>query len=216
MRAGQKANLAKCLPALCVKPASPLENPQRHPVDLETLFPGRDHVWLEIGFGSGEHLLDVASRYPDIGVIGCEPYMNGVASLIGALQGADVSNIRLHPGDVRDLLDVMPSASLDRVYALYPDPWPKLRHHRRRLVSPDYLAPLARVMKPGADLRMATDIGDFARQAVEQIHLSDAFAWMPCDRNSWAKPWPGWHSTRYETKALRNGRAPIYLTFDRL
>ncbi|MCB1350214.1 MAG: tRNA (guanosine(46)-N7)-methyltransferase TrmB, partial [Maritimibacter sp.] len=141
-------------------------NPTRTPLDLAALFGGRP-VWLEVGFGGGEHMVHQAGLHPEVGIIGCEPYINGVAMLLGKLRAAGVDNVRIHPGDVRDLFDVLPAESLDKAFVLYPDPWPKKRHHRRRFVTPDYLGALAWAMKPGAELRIATDIRDYVRQALE-------------------------------------------------
>ncbi|MBT8455602.1 MAG: tRNA (guanosine(46)-N7)-methyltransferase TrmB [Rhodobacteraceae bacterium] len=189
------------------------ENPDRTPLDLKTLF-GNRPVWLEIGFGGGEHMVHQAAANPGVGIIGCEPFINGVAMLLGKIRQADVSNVAVHPGDVRDLFDVLPPASIDRAFLLYPDPWPKKRHHRRRFVTPEYLEPLARVMAPGARLRVATDIPDYVRQTLEEVprHGFDWLAERPAD---WRAPWDDWLSTRYEQKALREGRVPHYLTFVR-
>ena len=188
-------------------------NPDRRPLDLGALFGGRP-VWLEVGFGGGEHMVHQAAGTPGVGIIGCEPFINGVAMLMGKIRAAGVENLAVHPGDVRDLFDVLPAACLDRVFLLYPDPWPKKKHHRRRFVTPDYLVPLARAMKPGAVLRVATDIPDYVRQALEQVprHGFDWLAERPAD---WREPWDDWMSTRYEQKALREGRVPHYLTFRR-
>src|SRR5699024_8337354 len=140
------------------------------------LFAGRP-VWLEIGFGSGEHLVHQAARNPDVGIIGAEPYINGVAALLGKIQRAGVTNLAVHPGDARDLMDVLPEASIARAFLLYPDPWPKRRHHRRRFVTPEHLGPLARAMAPGAVLRVATDIPDYVRQTLEQVPAA-GFEWL--------------------------------------
>jgi tRNA (guanine-N7-)-methyltransferase len=123
--------------------------------------------------------------------------------------------VRVHPGDARDLLDVLPAGALARVFLLYPDPWPKARHHRRRFVTPEHLAPLARAMAPGAELRIATDIPDYVRQTLEQVPRH-GFAWTAARPADWRSPWPDWCRTRYEAKALREGRRPHYLTFQRL
>ncbi len=186
-------------------------NPDRTPLDLAALF-GPRPVWLEVGFGGGEHMVHQAALHSEVGIIGCEPYINGVAMLLGKLRAADVHNVRIHPGDVRDLFDVLPDASLDKAFVLYPDPWPKKRHHRRRFVTPDYLGPLARAMKPGAELRIATDIPDYVRQALEQVPRA-GFAWTGQRPSDWRQPWGDWVSTRYEQKAVREGRIPHYLTF---
>ncbi|WP_208353701.1 tRNA (guanine(46)-N(7))-methyltransferase TrmB [Pseudaestuariivita rosea] len=188
-------------------------NPDRHDLDLRSLFDDAD-IWLEIGFGGGEHLVHQASSNPDVGMIGCEPYINGVAMLLGKIRGCAVTNLRIHAGDVRDLFDVLPVQSITKVFLLYPDPWPKARHHRRRFVTPEYLEPLARVMKAGAELRIATDIPDYVRQTLEQVP-KHGFDWCADHARDWKTPWPDWYSTRYEQKALREGRRPHYLTFQR-
>ncbi len=186
-------------------------NPGRAPLDLQGLFGGRP-VWLEIGFGGGEHLVHQAAANRDVGIIGCEPYLNGVAMLLGKIRRAGVDNLAIYPGDVRDMFDVLPEASIDRAFLLYPDPWPKTRHHRRRFVTPEHLEPLARVLKPGAILRVATDIEDYVRQTLEQVPRH-GFEWLAERAQDWQDPWDDWLSTRYEQKALREGRVPHYLTF---
>ena len=133
--------------------------------------------------------------------------MNGVATLAAKFPPELPDNVALHPGDARDLLDVLPPAALDRVYLLYPDPWPKKRHHRRRFVNTEFLEPLARAMKPGAELRIATDIPDYVRQALEVISSMPQLSWLAEGPQDWRKPWDGWYSTRYEQKALREGRS---------
>jgi tRNA (guanine-N7-)-methyltransferase len=155
-----------------------------------------------------------AMRHPEVGIIGAEPFVNGVATALGKIRKAGVSNLRIHAGDVRDLLDVLPAGSIARAFVLYPDPWPKKKHHRRRFVTPEHLAPLARAMAPGAELRIATDIPDYVRQTLEEVprHGFDWLAERPAD---WREPWDDWLPTRYERKALREGRRPHYLTFRR-
>jgi tRNA (guanine-N7-)-methyltransferase len=183
------------------------ENPGRTPVAS----PFRDRpLWLEVGFGSGEHLVHLARTNPGVGLIGAEPFVNGIATCLGKLRALPDAAVRLHPGDVRDLLEVLPPAGLTRVYLNYPDPWPKARHHRRRFVTPGYLQPLARAMAPGAELRLATDIADYARQARDEVPPA-GFA----VQSDGGAPWNGWISTRYEQKALRGGRVPQYLVFRR-
>ncbi|UWQ20068.1 tRNA (guanosine(46)-N(7))-methyltransferase TrmB [Jannaschia sp. W003] len=188
-------------------------NPERTPLDLDALFGGRD-LWLEIGFGGGEHMVAQAAANPGVGIIGAEPYVNGVAMLLGKLREAGADNVRIHPGDARDLMDVLPEASVARAFLLYPDPWPKARHHRRRFVTPEHLEPLARVMRPGAVLRIATDIPDYVRQALEEVPRA-GFRWTAEGPRDWREPWADWTRTRYEAKAVREGRAPHYLTFVR-
>ncbi len=158
----------------------------------------------------------MAARHPDTGLIGCEYYVDGVAKLLARIERTGVTNLAVHPGDCRDLIEVLPEAALARVFLLYPDPWPKKRHHKRRFVSPDNMAALARVMAPGALLHLATDIGDYARHALEVIAREPRFAWPATGPRDWRRPWDGWPGTRYEAKALAEGRIPHYLTFRRL
>ena len=168
LKDSQQRYLAEDLTGLSPGPVSWDENPDRTPLDLDTLFQGRE-VWLEVGFGGGEHMVHQAAANPDVGIIGAEPYINGVAMLLGKIRQAGTNNIRIHPGDVRDLFDVLPEASIARAFLLYPDPWPKARHHRRRFVTPEHLGPLARAMKPGAIFRVATDIPDYVRQTMTEV-----------------------------------------------
>jgi len=214
IRAAQHDYLENDLAPLSPGPVSWDENPDRAQLDLAGVFGGKD-IWLEIGFGGGEHLVHMAETYPDAGLIGCEPFINGVAMLLGKIRKADVDNLRVHPGDVRDLFDVLPDACLSKVFLNYPDPWPKKRHHRRRFVTPEHLAPLQRVMKPGSELRVATDIRDYVRQTLEQVP-AHGFDWQAERPSDWRTPWQDWVSTRYEQKALREGRSPHYLTFRRV
>jgi len=189
-------------------------NPDRAPLDLGALFGERD-IWLEIGFGGGEHLVHQAGENPDVGIIGCEPYINGVAMLLGKIRKAGVENLAVYPGDARDLLDVLPKASVSKAFLLYPDPWPKTRHHRRRFVTPEHLEPLARVLKPGAEFRVATDITDYVRQTLEEVPRA-GFEWLAETGADLHEPWSDWLPTRYEQKALREGRVPHYMTFRKL
>ena len=213
LRKSQEAYLDEDLARLSPGPVDWEANPGREPLDLQALFGGRD-VWLEVGFGGGEHMVHQAALHPEVGIIGCEPFINGVAMLLGKIRNAGVENVAVHPGDVRDLFDVLPDASISRAFLLYPDPWPKKRHHRRRFVMPEYLEPLARVMKPGAIFRVATDIPDYVRQTLEQVPRH-GFEWLAEGPSDWREPWDDWISTRYEQKALREGRVPHYLTFRR-
>ncbi len=214
LRDSQRRYLAQDLAALSPGPVSWDENPERRPLDLAARFAGRP-VWLEIGFGGGEHMVHQAARNPEVGLIGCEPYINGVAMLLGKIRAAGLANLAIHPGDVRDLFDVLPTGSIARAFLLYPDPWPKKRHHRRRFVTPEHLDPLARVLAPGAIFRIATDIPDYVRQSLEQLCHRPEFRWTAEGPQDWRAPWPDWLPTRYELKALRDGRTPHYLTFER-
>jgi tRNA (guanine-N7-)-methyltransferase len=210
----QQAWLDADLAALSPGKVSWEENPERAPLDLQARFGDRP-VWLEVGFGAGEHMHHMAGLYPDIGFIGCEPYLNGVAMLLGKLRRDPRPNIAVHAGDARDLFDVLPAASLAKAFLLYPDPWPKARHHRRRFVTPEHLDPLHRSLQKGAAFRVATDIPDYVRQTMEEVPRA-GFRWMAERPEDWRAPWQDWLSTRYEQKALREGRVPHYMTFHRL
>ena len=208
LRASQKTYLAEDLDALTLQGVTRNDNPQRAPVDLSCF--ATKPLWLEVGFGGGEHLVHMAARYPEIGLIGCEPFVNGIAMLLGKIRAEAVTNLAIHPGDVRDLFEVLPAGILQKAFLNYPDPWPKARHHRRRFVTQGYLAGLARVMAPGAEFRIATDIADYVRQALAEVPQAgfDLIA-------QGGIAWDDWLSTRYEQKALREGRAPHYLTYRR-
>ena len=211
LKKSQRTYLDEDLEALSPGPVNWDANPERAPLDLAGLF-GERPVWLEVGFGGGEHLVHQAQQNPDVGIIGCEPYINGVAMLLGKIRRAGVGNLAIHPGDARDLFDVLPDASIARAFLLYPDPWPKTRHHRRRFVTEEHLAPLARVLKPDAIFRVATDIEDYVRQTLEEVPRQ-GFEWLAERPSDWREPWEDWLPTRYEKKALREGRVPHYLTF---
>jgi tRNA (guanine-N7-)-methyltransferase len=211
LHSAQERYLAEDLAALSPGAVDWESNPDREPIDMTARF-GDKPVWLEIGFGSGEHLVHQAAHNPDVTIIGCEPFINGVATLLGKIRRAGVDNIAIHPGDARDLFDVLPGGSIDKAFLLYPDPWPKKRHHRRRFVTQEHLEPLAKTLKTGSEFRVATDIKDYVRQAMEEIPKA-GFEWLAEGPNDWRDPWSDWLSTRYEQKALREGRTPHYMTF---
>ncbi|SDL29310.1 tRNA (guanine(46)-N(7))-methyltransferase TrmB [Paracoccus chinensis] len=210
LRQSQKGYLSEDLGSLRPRGITVEENPDRTPIVPAAIFGDDRPVWLEVGFGGGEHMVAMAARYPQIGIIGCEPFINGVAMLLGKIRAAGVSNVSVHPGDARDLMDVLPDGSIAKAFLNYPDPWPKARHHRRRFVTPEHLIPLHRVMAPGAEFRVATDIPDYMRQALEEVPKA-GFTLV----HDGPEPWSDWHSTRYEQKALREGRVPHYATFRR-
>lgn len=216
LRPGQERLLAERLADLSPGPVGWDKNPERQELDLSALFPKARDIWLEIGFGGGEHLIATAKATPDVGIIGCEPFINGVAMLLSAIERAGATNLAVHPGDARDLLDVLPVGSIGRVYLLYPDPWPKKRHWKRRFVNHPNLDQLARALRPGAELRLATDIPDYVRHSLEIVARHAAFEWTAEGPEDWRAPWSGWPGTRYEAKALREGRRPHYVTFRRL
>ena len=209
LRASQKDYLAEDLGPATLHGITRDENPARALVPMEPWRQGRP-LWLEVGFGGGEHLVHMAAANPGVALLGAEPFVNGIAMLLGKIRTAGVTNLRLHPGDVRDLFEVLPAAGVAKAFLNYPDPWPKARHHRRRFVTPGYLAALAHVMAPGAEFRVSTDIPDYVRQTLEEVPKA-GFVLV----HEGPEPWEDWFSTRYEQKALREGRAPHYLTFRR-
>ncbi|MGD9980537.1 MAG: tRNA (guanosine(46)-N7)-methyltransferase TrmB [Hyphomonadaceae bacterium] len=176
---------------------------------------GEGFTVLEIGFGGGEHLAAQAMAHPEKRFIGVEPFLNGVASCLRHIEEANAQNIRLHQGDARDVITRLPDASLDLVYILFPDPWPKTRHHKRRLIQPEFLDELARVLKLGAELRFATDWANYAVWTLEHIARDRRFTWLAACADDWRKPWPGHVTTRYEAKRLGDC-APVWLRFVRV
>jgi tRNA (guanine-N7-)-methyltransferase len=171
-------------------------------------------VWLEIGFGGGEHLAGQAGLHPDVGILGVEPYLDGVAKLLTAVEERGLSNVRIHRGDARELAGELTDASLDAVYILFPDPWPKTRHRKRRLVQPAFVAELARLMKPGARLRFATDWGDYADRALGDVLADGRFDWLAERADDWRLPPADHVTTRYQEKRLGDV-APVFLDFVR-
>jgi tRNA (guanine-N7-)-methyltransferase len=186
------------------------------PASLATLFPNAPRRFaLEIGFGGGEHLIAAATADRDCGFIGVEPYLNGMASAVAAIADSGLANIRLFDGDAAMLLDWLPVASLEAVDLLYPDPWPKKRHWKRRFVSAENLDRLARVLKPGGAFRFASDIASYVEWTLLHTLRHPAFVWTAERADDWRRPFAGWPGTRYEAKALRQGRQPTYLAFAR-
>src|SRR5262249_41564772 len=185
------------------------------PADLRTLFHDVDEVRLESGFGGGEHLMAEAERTPRTGFIGIEPFVNGMGMALATIEARNIANIRLHHGDATDVLAWLPNSSLVRVDLLYPDPWPKRRHWKRRFVQDESVAALARILRPGGEFRFATDIADYAAWTLQRLLRSPEFIWTAERTDDWRNPWRGFVGTRYEAKALRAGRVPCYLTFRR-
>ncbi len=205
-----QASLLECLlPRLAIDASGPIADPA-------TLFPQRpEALWLEIGFGGGEHLAAQALARPQTGYLGAEIFLNGVAKALALIERQNLRNVRLYHGDARVLMKALPPDCLDGVFLLYPDPWPKRRHHARRFLSPETLASLARLMRPGSALQFATDIDANAGWTLANVLRSEDFTWQAAQAADWQKPWAGWPGTRYEAKALREGRRPVYLTFRR-
>lgn len=187
------------------------------PADLTALFSlSVAAVHLEIGFGGGERLIGQAQANPTIGFLGCEPFVNGMAKALAAIDALGLANIRLHHGDATELLAWLPPASLRRVELMYPDPWPKRRHWKRRFVQDGSVAEIARVLGPGGEFRFATDWADYAAWTLERVLRAPAFAWTAERADDWRRPWPDFSATRYEAKARREGRASCYFTFRRV
>ena len=184
------------------------------PVPLAALFDAPvKAIRLEIGFGGGEHLHHIAGTQPATGFIGVEPFVNGMAKLCRALANEPRANIRLYDQDAAELLDWLPEASIAGIDLFYPDPWPKRRHWKRRFVSVANLDRFARVMAPGAAFRFASDIDHYVNWTLEHVIAHPAFEWVATGHDDWQTPYPGWPGTRYEAKAIREGRVPAYLTF---
>ncbi len=187
------------------------------------LEPGRDprgyfesniaDVWLEVGYGGGEHLLWQAQHHPDIGLIGAEPYISGTAKLLSKLETSPLRNIRLYEDDARDIVEALPDAGLGRAFILFPDPWPKTRHHKRRFVQSDMLDDLARVLKSGGELRFASDDAGYLAYALERLMAHPAFAWTATGPADWKGRPQDWPPTRYEAKELHG--PPVFLRFVR-
>jgi tRNA (guanine-N7-)-methyltransferase len=207
----QAALFDSLLPKLGLDLATPA------PADLRTLLPAPvDEVRLEIGFGGAEHMIAQAKANPNIGYIGTDAFINGIAKALVAINEHKLSNIRLYFGDASALLDWLPAGALSRIDLLYPDPWPKRRHWKRRFVQDESLKRLARIIKSGGEFRFATDIPSYADYVLMRILRSPDFAWIAECADDWRKPWAGFVRTRYEGKAIREGRTPAYFIFRRL
>ena len=213
LRAGQESLLGTLLPRLALTlPDEPAK------LDLARLFGGRlppAGIWLEVGFGAGEHLVWQAEQNPGVGLIGCEPFINGVAKCLAHIERTAVTNLRLFTDDARFVMAALPEQSLDRVFVLFPDPWPKTRHHKRRFVQRANLDVLARLMKPGAELRLATDDPSYLPWMIEHACNHPAFAWLAERPADWRGRPEDWPPTRYEQKMLA-GHKPVFLRFRRI
>jgi tRNA (guanine-N7-)-methyltransferase len=208
-----KPRQAKLFDSLLPRIALDLSRPA--PSDLRTLFADADRVRLEIGFGGAEHLIAQALAEPNTGFIGSDGFLNAIGKALVLIDDNKLGNVRLHLGDAVELLDWLPEGGLARIDLLYPDPWPKRRHWKRRFIQDRSLKQFARVLKPGGELRFATDIPDYAVYALARVTLSPDFAWTAEAVGDWRKPWPRFSPTRYEAKAVREGRTPNYFIFRR-
>jgi tRNA (guanine-N7-)-methyltransferase len=200
--------------AALVESLLPQLRPPEGPFDPRALMAGSQEAWLEIGFGGGEHMASQAARAPHVLIVGCEPFLNGVASAVRHVAEQELKNVRIHDGDARELVARLPDASLDRVFILFPDPWPKARHHKRRIVQPEMIADVARVLKPGGRLRFATDVAGYADWALERLLASPHFQWQAERADDWRVPPADHITTRYEEKRLGDCE-PVFLDFVR-
>ena len=209
LRTGQRERQTHLLPRLS------FALPAAGELDPKTLFPAPRDIWLEIGFGGGEHLAEQAASHPGIGFIGCEVFENGVAKLLGEVERRGLTNVRVHADDARPLLAALAPRSVGRVFILFPDPWPKARHHKRRLVAPAALDRLAEIMIDGAELRLATDDPSYLSWMLEHVTAHPGFVWTARRHADWRERPEDWPATRYEEKARKAGRRPAFLRFQR-
>ena len=208
LRKGQQSLVETLLPRLR------LTVPAATRLDPPALFEATPReVWLEIGFGGGEHLAWQAARHPDVGFLGAEFFINGIASLLSRIEARRLGNIRIHQGDGRTLLAALPDAAIGRAFVLFPDPWRKARHHKRRLIQAETLDALARVLRDGAELRLASDHPGYLSWMLERATGHPAFAWTARGPGDWRRRPDDWPATRYEEKALSAGRRSAFLRF---
>jgi tRNA (guanine-N7-)-methyltransferase len=209
-----KARQAELFDTLLPQLALDLAKPA--PANLAALFPHTPQTLrLEIGFGGAEHMIAQALAHTDCGFIGADGFLNAIGKALVAVEDNDLTNIRLHHGDASELLDWLPDAAFTRIDLLYPDPWPKRRNWKRRFIQDESLVRLARLLKPGGELRFATDIASYVTYALARVMRSNDFIWTAEAADDWRKPWHGWSRTRYEAKAIREGRTPGYFIFKR-
>jgi tRNA (guanine-N7-)-methyltransferase len=172
-----------------------------------------DDVWLEIGFGHGEHIINQAQLNPQIGLVGIEPFINGIASAAIAIQEKSIENIRIYPDDAMQMINRFPAASFSRIFLFFPDPWPKVRHHKRRFIQTETVAMLARLLPEGGTLHLATDIPDLADWMIMHVLENPQFTWTAERQSDWTTPPQNWVTTKYQHKAIREGRSSVYLDF---
>lgn len=210
LSAARQARLDAMLPKLAIA------TPGAAPVSPGEYFlsPSRDY-WLEIGFGKGEHLAALAKTHPDIGMIGCEPFLNGVSGLVDLVDSEGLENIRIFTDDARLLMDSLPDGSIGRAFVLFPDPWPKARHHKRRMICPGNIVVLSRIMRDGAELRIATDHMEYCRWIMAHMLENRDFIWISNQPDDWRTRPDDWPGSRYEIKSLAEGRKSSYLRFVR-
>lgn len=211
LRAGQRVLVETLLPSIQID--LPPESSDFSPQGLFAA--GTQQVWLEIGFGGGEHLAWQAKNNPHIGIIGCEPFINGIVKLLGMVRDNDLGNVQLYPDDARKLLNRLPAASIDRAFILFPDPWPKTRHNKRRIISKTLIDRLADALRDGAELRIGTDDPGYLEWILWHLQKEQAFAWQALAPRDWRVRPNDWPATRYEQKAEKAGRSCAFLTYIR-
>lgn len=200
------------LPRIAIRLEGDTHHPENQPAALAQ---AHSRIWVEIGFGGGEHLAEQAAAHPDVLVIGCEPYIDGVAKLLADVDARGLENVRVLSDDARMLLDALPEGSVERLFILFPDPWPKARHHKRRIVSQETLDSVARVLKQGGELRLATDHVDYAEWMLEHVLAHEDFIWQAQRHSDWKTAPEDWVQTRYEAKTRAEGREPVYYLLER-
>ncbi len=211
LRSHQADLIENLLPHLSLDITSPV------PADLAELFDDRvEDIRLEIGFGGGEHLVAEARAFPEIGFIGCEPYVNGMAKILTQIEASNIGNIRLFAGDAAELLAWVPQQSMRRIDLIHPDPWPKRRHWKRRFVQDATIAAMARTLKRDGEFRFVSDIDDYCAWTLSHLLRSTDFLWTAERAIDWREPWPDYTMTRYGAKAEREGRKAAYLRFRRV
>ena len=214
LKPNQARLLESLLPRLAVPGVTPRDNPAR--LALAPLFPDDRPLWLEVGFGGGEHMVHQAATHPEVGIVGCEPFVNGVATALTHIRDQNLANVRLWNNDALDVLRRVPDGALSFLYLLHPDPWPKARHAKRRMVNDGPIDLFASKLKPGGEFRLATDDPTYLNWSlmIMQRH-TDQFEWLAKRPKDFLEPSGGWIETRYGAKSRREGRRPYYLRYRR-
>jgi tRNA (guanine-N7-)-methyltransferase len=211
LRESRKRLMETLLPSITVKVAPGVV------IDPASLYPtAKKQHWLEIGFGGGEHLAAQAAANPDTGLIGCEIFLNGIGSALTHIDAGKLENVRIYPEDVRDLLPVLKAQSFDKIFLLFPDPWHKARHANRRFVNAANLDIVAGLLKPGGEFRIGSDDPIYIGWSLAHTTRHPAFKWLAETAADWAVRPSDWPASRYEQKAIRQGRVPHYFRFKRV
>lgn len=212
----QNYYISTFLPKVSLLGASYNENPNRKKLSLKEIFGEECAVWLEIGFGGGEHLLSIAKKNKKIGIIGCEPYLNGVAMFLPRLVKENLGRVRVFMDDARILFEVLPDLSISKLFLLFPDPWPKTRHKRRRFINRENIKIFERILKLDGLIYIATDVNEYAKHVLENFNNQAGFEWLAETASDWRNPWKDWEETRYFSKAKRSGRKTTFMIFRKI